>query len=191
MTSDACKQYTERLVDFVDDELSDDQCAVVESHLSQCAACRALAERLRESLELAHIVWTDAADSPHDVVRPLSATPQPETVRPRRLAPMVVRLSVLTAAAGILISIAWRLLSEPSQVVTQSKGRIAVAEPAPVTDPSEPTIAELDVESFLRHYEQAARLRAAVRILEETPELAVVERRARFYLDEHYADTGG
>ena len=46
-----------------------------------------------------------------------------------------------------------------------------------------------DVEGLLRHYEQAARLRATLRILEEIPELAVVERQSRSYLEEHYADT--
>jgi anti-sigma factor RsiW len=196
MTADACRHDTDRLVDYVDDTLSNDRRTAVEGHLSHCAACRALVGRLRESLELAQVVWNDAADGPYLTGHSFPVTRQPETARPRRIVSAVVRCGAAAAAlaAGVLLIVAWRSSLEPSRVVAPAPRRIARAQPTPAIEPQVPAVADadphFDAESLLRHHEQAARLRAAVRILETIPELAVVERRARSYLDAHYADTG-
>ena len=190
MATDPSTHDTDRLVDYADGALPNDQRAAVESHLSQCAECRALVQQLRESLELAQLVWNDAADSPHHLAMTLPVTRPTDAESSRWALPALARFGTVAAAAGIVILVVWRSAPDPSRVVTQPKRPTAEAQPSPITGPLVPADADWDAEGHLRHHEQAARLRATVRILEKIPELAVVEHRARSYLDEHYADTG-
>jgi hypothetical protein len=55
----ACKEFADRLVDYVDGELPEEQAQAVARHLAECNHCRQTAEALRRSLGLAQILWQD------------------------------------------------------------------------------------------------------------------------------------
>lgn len=49
-----CKRVLEILSDYVDGELSPDQCQQIQEHLEDCPECHDFVETFRESLELTH-----------------------------------------------------------------------------------------------------------------------------------------
>jgi len=59
MNRDRCPEIQEKLVDFADGILSDDEAARIRGHIEQCAHCRATVEALGRSLETARAIWQD------------------------------------------------------------------------------------------------------------------------------------
>ena len=59
MTKTPCKEFADRIVDYVDGELPQDEAQAVTRHLAECDGCRRTAEALRRSLGLAQVLWQD------------------------------------------------------------------------------------------------------------------------------------
>ncbi|MBM4024398.1 MAG: hypothetical protein FJ280_03195 [Planctomycetes bacterium] len=59
MSETSCDQWADRIVDYVDGELPQEQAQAVARHLAECDRCRQTAEALRRSLGLARALWQD------------------------------------------------------------------------------------------------------------------------------------
>ena len=59
MKNDNCDKIEELLVDFADGLLSEQDTMLVREHLDDCSACRDTAIALKESLEMAQVIWND------------------------------------------------------------------------------------------------------------------------------------
>lgn len=57
--NDPCKEFADRIVDYVDGELPQDEARVVADHLTACESCRRAVESLNRSLGLAKVLWSD------------------------------------------------------------------------------------------------------------------------------------
>ena len=51
-TLDECRQLLSQLNDYVDGDLADDLCAVLEAHLGGCADCRIVLDSLTQTITL-------------------------------------------------------------------------------------------------------------------------------------------
>jgi len=61
MNCETCQDMQELLVDFADDALPSAEAAQVRQHVKQCPHCRATVDALRQSLEVAEVIWQDNA----------------------------------------------------------------------------------------------------------------------------------
>jgi anti-sigma factor RsiW len=59
MTETLCKEFADRIVDYVDGELPQEEVQVVARHLAECERCCQTADALRRSLGLARVLWED------------------------------------------------------------------------------------------------------------------------------------
>ena len=59
MSKTPCEEFADRIVDYVDGELPEDEAQTVAQHLAECEPCRRTAEALRRSLGLAQVLWND------------------------------------------------------------------------------------------------------------------------------------
>ena len=59
-----CEEFADRIVDYVDDELPENEAEVVARHLAQCERCRQAATALQRSLGLANAIWSDNLGGP-------------------------------------------------------------------------------------------------------------------------------
>ena len=59
MTKTPCQEFADRIVDYVDGELPQDEAQAVNRHLAECDGCRQTAEALQRSLGLAKVLWRD------------------------------------------------------------------------------------------------------------------------------------
>ncbi len=57
---ESCKEIADVLVDYADGQLSAERASNVAGHLAECSDCRDLLRGLRESLELAQVIWQDS-----------------------------------------------------------------------------------------------------------------------------------
>mgnify|MGYP001156595909 CR=1 FL=1 len=57
--NDPCEEFADRIVDYVDGELPQDEARVVADHLTACESCRRAVESLNRSLGLAKVLWSD------------------------------------------------------------------------------------------------------------------------------------
>jgi anti-sigma factor RsiW len=95
MTKTPCKEFADRIVDYVDGELAQDEVQAVARHLAQCESCRRTAAALRRSLGLACVLWEDNLAVRSDAVRrsrsmgvpPMSSTAVP-AVSPAGILPV-------------------------------------------------------------------------------------------------------
>jgi anti-sigma factor RsiW len=62
MTRTTCEELADRIVDYVDGELSAQDARIVARHLSECPRCQQTASDLQRSLGLARIIWQDNLD---------------------------------------------------------------------------------------------------------------------------------
>jgi anti-sigma factor RsiW len=93
MTKIPCQEFADRIVDYVDGELRQDDVQAVARHLAECDGCRQTAEALQRSLGLAKVIWRDNLAEPGT-----AASVQPVQKLPRR------SFYVLAAAASILLA---------------------------------------------------------------------------------------
>lgn len=91
MTDGTCEDIRDKLVDYADGELSDQEAQIVRVHLAECPTCRDLLRGLERSLDLAQTIWSDNLHGSGHA----SAAARP--VRIGRAAPW------LAVAAGVLI----------------------------------------------------------------------------------------
>ncbi|MHC4820196.1 MAG: anti-sigma factor family protein [Planctomycetota bacterium] len=104
-----CTQAAERITALVDDELTAEERAGLESHLADCAVCRealeeerAVTERLRATSEVPLPEGFKA--SVMDAVR---SAPAPGTATGGRLIPMSTWIAAAAAAAAAIVAMVW------------------------------------------------------------------------------------
>ncbi len=88
-----CKEFADRIVDYVDGELPQDETQAVARHLATCEPCRRIAEALDRSLGLAKALWSDNLDGARQSV---------PVVRSRRIRVYTVAASILIAASVLV-----------------------------------------------------------------------------------------
>jgi len=86
-----CKEFADRIVDYVDGELADAETQAVVRHLAACEPCRRTAEALNRSLGLAKVLWSDNLANE-------GSLPQSAAV------PRFHRIRVYAVAASVLIA---------------------------------------------------------------------------------------
>ncbi|MCU0913848.1 MAG: zf-HC2 domain-containing protein [Planctomycetes bacterium] len=107
MNKTPCDEFADRIVDYVDGELPEDEARHVAEHLNDCPSCRQIAHDLQRSLGLARVLWEDNLGDTKAVA-----------TRCRRWVPHVaaVAAGLLLAAGILLISVAPR--GSRNQVLT-------------------------------------------------------------------------
>jgi len=162
----SCDKIRERLVDYVDGELSERDAAEVQEHLGRCDRCRAAVDALRRSLDLARVIWTDAQEQLKTVkvhILPRSAW----FLRPRAALAAACILLVITG------SILWKHLS-PSPTPT-SRG------------PAETTLAE--IKRTISRSAISIQLLASANILAEYPDGRAIAQEHYRYIVAAYPET--
>lgn len=59
-----CRSMLESMSDYVDGTLSQELCAEIENHLSQCHNCHVVVDTLRKTISLYHQSATEAGEVP-------------------------------------------------------------------------------------------------------------------------------
>jgi len=95
-----CEEFADRIVDYVDGELPQDEARVVADHLAACESCRRTVDALNRSLGLAKVLWSDNLG---EFELAASATPV-RNLRIRRF--FAVAASMLVAASLLVLMIA-------------------------------------------------------------------------------------
>ena len=147
----------ERLIDYADGRLPGVEASKVGEHLAACEHCRDAVEALKESLDLAQIIWQDAEGTlgriqsqPAEVAKPVWL------YRPALIAAGIV----LAFIVGMILRFAFR--SKP----------IPVTEPPSTVVQSPPTkeLTFAEIEHQIERSGLAAQMLAAADILAEHPE---------------------
>lgn len=97
-----CKEFADRIVDYVDGELPQDETQTVVQHLAACEPCRRTADALNRSLGLAKVLWSDNLDDRGALTQSVSAP------RFHHIRVYAVAASVLIAASVVLFTVANR-----------------------------------------------------------------------------------
>lgn len=97
-----CKEFADRIVDYVDGELPQVEAQAVAQHLAACEPCRRTAEALDRSLGLARVLWSDNLDDKG------ASTQSASMPRFHRIPVYAVAASVLIAASVVLFTVANR-----------------------------------------------------------------------------------
>jgi anti-sigma factor RsiW len=95
----SCKECADRIVDYLDEELPEDEAQRVAQHLAACDGCRRTAQALERSLGLAQVIWSDNLGGSESAAR---LTPVRGTHRIRFYA---VAASILIAASTLIMII--------------------------------------------------------------------------------------
>ena len=155
-----CEKTRDRLVDYMDGELPENESRAVAEHLSACTQCREIMRGLERSLHLTRAIWLDNLEG---------SEAKPAGVPVRR--PAVRWLRHAAIAASILIAIGGALiLSSP----WRSQERA-------------PTYAE--IEQQVSRAAAAARLLTATRILATCEGTESIVQQQYHYILSNYADT--
>jgi anti-sigma factor RsiW len=160
MMKTSCEEFADRIVDYVDGELPEDEAQTVARHLAECDRCRRTAEALRRSLGWAQVLWRD------NLAEPAAALPawRVQTLHRRSF-------YVLAAAASILLATGGSFLLFSHQA------------------PRQPPITFEEVQRQVARAGMAAELLAATRIVAQCEGTeSIVEQQYRHILRE-YADT--
>jgi anti-sigma factor RsiW len=163
----ACKEFADRIVDYVDGELPPAEAGAVARHLAQCESCRRTAAALQRSLGLARLLWEDNLTETAAIGGDAHAgvcTYGHAANRSRRRSFYAVAAGILLAA-GILVT--------------------PVFHPAP----KEPALTAEQVEREVARAGRAAELLAATRLVAQCEGTeSIVQQQYRYILHE-YADT--
>jgi len=92
-----CKEFADRIVDYVDGELPEAEARAMAQHLATCEPCRRTAEALNRSLGLARVLWSDNLDDARQTA-PVGGS--------RRIRICAVAASILVAASVLVFVIA-------------------------------------------------------------------------------------
>jgi len=103
-----CGEFANRIVDYADGELPEDEARAVARHLAECERCCRTAEALGRSLGLAKALWSDNLD---EFKSATSAAPV-RNLRIRRFS--AVAASMLVAASLLVLMIAERNRWKPA-----------------------------------------------------------------------------
>ena len=197
-------QWTDRLSDYVDDELAGAERAALEAHLRGCAACRGLLAELRRVVARAQALEdrAPARDLWGDIARRIGgrrARARPLARRFSFSVPQLLAASValvLLSAGGVWLTVARRPSSAPFALAPSAAGSARLAW---ASDPRyDAAIAEL--QAALEAGRRSGRLDSAtIRIVEHNLSVidtAIVQARRALaadpgsaYLNHHLADT--
>jgi len=162
-----CDEFKDRIVDYVDGELPEDEAQVVARHLAECPYCRQTAHDLQRSLGLARVLWEDNLGVRSDAARRYPICPDGHTtnrLRRRSVFAVAVAAGILLAAGVLLLSV----------LPLGSRGQGMTPE---------------QIEWQVRRAGLAAELLAATRIVAQCEGTeSIVARQYRYILSE-YADT--
>ena len=184
--SEHCGEFEELLVDLADGELSGAEERRVREHVARCSGCRALLSRLDTSLVCARHVWGAAQGGGADAY-PSRASNNSSDDGQRRANVVAASVAAIIVVATMLLILLPRLFDLDAETNNVGRKEIAAAEDHKPAGP--PRMEEdLDIERLLHAREQAARLNAVVKILQEVPELADVQRQTQEYMNLHYVD---
>jgi len=160
MITTPCKEFADRIVDYVDGELPEDEAQAMSCHLAECERCRQTTEALQRSLGLAKVLWSD------NLAEPAAAAPARHVQKSQRRS-----FYVVAAAAGILLA-------------TGSSFFVFFH-----LAPPQPPLAFEEVQRQVARAGRAAELLAATRIVAQCEGTeSIVEQQYRYILRE-YADT--
>jgi anti-sigma factor RsiW len=117
-----CAEFADRIVDYVDGELPENEARAVTRHLQECESCRRTAEALTRSLGLAQVLWRDnLGDTTADASAP----------RARRqrwaLRYVAVAASIVLAAVGLVTLILRRDVGQPTLTLAAAERQVARA----------------------------------------------------------------
>ena len=155
-----CEKTRDRLVDYMDGELPENESRAVAEHLSACTQCREIMRGLERSLHLTRAIWLDNLEGSE--AKPAGVPVRRPAVRWLRHA--AIAASILIAIGGVLI------LSSP----WRSQERA-------------PTYAE--IEQQVSRAAAAARLLTATRILATCEGTESIVQQQYHYILSNYADT--
>lgn len=116
-----CDTFVDQLVDYVDDELPQDEAKAVAEHLAVCESCRDTVAALERSLGLARIIWTDNLSASGSTARP--APPR----RFHRIRSFAVAAGILIAAAVLTVTVSNRRPEQPASGFEEVERQIARA----------------------------------------------------------------
>jgi anti-sigma factor RsiW len=153
-------EWTDRLSEYLDGELSDDERYAVESHLAGCRECAAALAELKEVVERAR---TAGPRPPHADLWPGIAERLGPPSRSRANAPEPRRFSFtlpqLAAAAVLLIAVssgvAWRLHPSRSPGASDTPGTLGTLDRTLSADPSADQIRAVPVSLADAQYDAA------------------------------------
>jgi anti-sigma factor RsiW len=182
MTKTPCQEFADRIVDYVDGELPQDQAQAMAQHLAECERCRQTADALRRSLGLARVLWEDnLGDMTAVRSDAVGATPRgcpPRTGRHGSLPlqrtaglPRQKSFYVLAAAAGILLATGSSLLVFFHHAPRQSALTLE------------------EVQARVDRAGTAAELLAATRIVAQCEGMESIVEQQYHYILREYADT--
>lgn len=155
----SCKDIERMLVDYADNQLSQIDANKVAEHLAECEKCRRLLNALQKSLDIAGIIWADSVAETENI-----CTPAIKTSKIRRLQYAVIAASILLVATA---SVVWHNRTRPKV--------------------NELTFAE--IERKITDSGNAARLLAAVELLNDNPETENIVKQQYQYIIKTYPET--
>jgi anti-sigma factor RsiW len=178
MTKTPCEGFADRIVDYVDGELSQAEAQAIAGHLGECESCRQMAKALQRSLGLARVIWQDNLAIRSDAAR-RSLSSHTHGTDPGRCprghttnAPRRRSFYVLAAAAVILLAAGSSFLVFFHRTPPQ---------PQPITLE--------EVQRQVARVGRAAELLAATRLVAQCEGMeSIVQQQYRYILRE-YADT--
>ena len=153
------KDIEQMLVDYADNQLSQNDSSKVAEHLTRCRNCRRLHSGLQKSLELAGVIWADSLAETESIRMPAAKT---RKIRWPRYASIAASILVVATT-----SIVWRTLVKP-------KG-------------NELTFAEIELK--ITESGSAARLLAAAELLGKNPEAEAIVKQQYQYIVDTYPET--
>jgi anti-sigma factor RsiW len=158
---ESCKEIADMLVDYADGQLSVERSSRVAEHLGKCSDCRELLRGLRESLELAQVIWQDSL---HQTERRIHIGHAAKVARHRWLQYAAAAAVILVISAA---SIIWRTVYRAA--------------------PKQPTFAE--IERKITEAGNAARLLAAADLLGGYSNAETIVKQQYRRIVETYPDT--
>ena len=157
---ESCKEITDMLVDYADGQLYGEWSSRVAEHLAECSDCRELMRGLRESLDLAQVIWQDSLHQTEGI-----HIGRPAKVARHRWLQYAAAAAVILVISGT--SIIWRTVHRAA--------------------PKQPTLAE--IERKITEAGSAARLLAAADLLGGYSDAETIARQQYRRIVETYPDT--
>ena len=129
-----CEEFADRIVDYVDGGLPENEAQTVARHLGECERCRQTAAALQRSLGLAQVIWQDnLADTTavrSDAVRRFLRCPYGHTtnlLRRRSFYAMAAAAVILLAMGSLLVPVFRHGPRQPPVTLEEAERQIARA----------------------------------------------------------------
>ena len=97
-----CEEFADKILDYVDGELPEDEAQAVAGHLAECDRCRRTAEAMERSLGLAKVLWSANLDESESTTGPMI------WLGSRRTWFYAIAASVLVTASTLLFTVSDR-----------------------------------------------------------------------------------